>query len=243
MKKICKLFLCIGLLFMTFGCSKPKVDDEALDQLISAVKKFSELTSFDYTIGIDIPVKDVKAELYGSCLLDGPQFSMMLDMDAEGQKLEKFIEFYFVDNTMYASFMGMKQRQKVDNLEDVLNISVQGSLDDINKEEMKKMVKEASINGNKLRFVIKDEFLKDSIEKGETDLSQLDIQEVTSASSEIELEDGFIKSAKITAEGLSNGKKTTVSTYLELGDINKKESISFPKDMKEWPLKADTDQK
>ena len=103
MKKVLKWFACAALLFVSSGCSSSKVDDAALDRLEAELKKFSEVESMDYTMGVDAPDSKVKAEIYGSFIAETKEISMAVDMEASGQKMEKFMEIYFKDNMMYVS--------------------------------------------------------------------------------------------------------------------------------------------
>ena len=78
MKTLIQLFLCSTILLSMFGCSKPKIDDEAIDRIIPAVQKFAEVDSFDYELGFEAPLTNGK--LYGSCILDELQLSLFLDL-------------------------------------------------------------------------------------------------------------------------------------------------------------------
>lgn len=240
MKKLTKLIACVGLLFTVVGCGSAKVSDDALDKLEASIKKFSEVTSFDYSIGMDAPALDTKAEVNGTFLSEGPQLSMNIDMEAAGQKMEKFMQMYLKDNMMYMSMMGINQKQEAD-------MSAMGGFsfdpDTLNfpKDKLKEGLSEASIDGDTLHLVVKDELVKESVNKGETDLTSLGMKEVTGMNMDITLTDDFMSSAKLNIIGTTeDGSEVTVTAYINLENINKASEITYPKDLEEWPLAEST---
>jgi len=234
MKKIITLIACIGLLFSVAACSKNKIEDEALDKLEAGIKKFSEVTSFDYTIGADAPTMDGKVELYGTLLLkDKPELSATLNIDAQGQKIDKFMEIYFKDNMMYMSALGSKQKQKAD-MSGLSGNTLDPDTLKVDKEKLKESLDEATIKDNKLHLVIKKDLIKKSFEENGTNLSSVKIDEVTGMAMDIELEKDFMKSATITVEGKSEGKAATFQVYLKLDNINSAGDIAYPDDLDSW---------
>lgn len=240
MKKLFQLWLCITVLFTMFACSKPKIDDEAIDRIIPAVQKFAELDSFDYEIGLDAP--SAKAKIYGSCLLDKLQLSLFVDVDAEGMNMEKFLELYIADNMLYTKGLGQKQKQEM-NLDKTLKVSFDPDTVNFNKKDLKQHLKAASIKNNTLHFELKDETVKDAVKNGNIDVKELGIEEVSDTMFDIELDNEFIKSVSITFSGLNNGEKTSITAYLKLNNINQMKSLELPKDIEDWPMAKDTSDK
>lgn len=235
MKKLFQLFLCIGILCTMFGCSKPKVDDEAIDRLLPAIKSMQNYKSFDYTVGFEAPSINASGTLFGTCIFDKKQYSLTIDLDIAGQAISKLGEIYIVDDMGYANILGEKGKEKID----FSNTSFSFDLDTIgfSKKEMKNSLQAASIDGNKLHFEVKDELIKESMEKGSFNFEDANIQEITGFTIDVELENDSMSGLTLTFDGLSDGKETSISMYATLKNINKKESIDFPKDMKDWPLK------
>lgn len=235
MKKLFQLFLCVGILCTMFGCSKPKVDDEAIDRLLPAIKSMKDYKSFDYTVGFEALSMNASGTLSGSCIFDKNQYSLAIDFDIPGQTIQKLGEVYILDDMTYANILGQKGKQKLE----IKDFSFGFDLDTIgfSKEEMKKSLKAASIDGNKLHFEVKDELIKDSMDQGNFNFEDANIQEITGFAMDVELENDSMSGLSLTFEGLSDGKETSISLYVTLKNINKKESIDFPKDMKDWPLK------
>lgn len=239
MKKLTKLIACFGLLFAVAGCSSSKINDDALDKLEDSIKKFSEVQSFDYAIGMDAPAMDMKAEVNGTLLSEGPQISMNVDLEASGQKMEKFMELYLKDNMMYMSMFGTKQKQEAD-MSPLGSFSFDPETLNFDKEKIKEGLSEASLEGDTIHLVIKDDLVKESMAKGETDLTSLGMKEVTGISIDIKLVDDFMSSATMNIIGTSDDGEVTVSAYINLDNINNASKISYPADLEEWPLAEST---
>lgn len=233
MKKLIQLFLCSTVLFSMFGCSKPKIDEQAIDRIIPAVQKFAEVDSFDYELGFEAPLTNGK--LYGSCILDELQLSLFLDLTSNGMKSEKFAEVYIVDQTAYMNALGQKQKQKLE-WGNMPSFSFDPETVGFDKEMFKENLKAASIEGETLHFELKDEIVQDASVKGDINFKEIGIDEVNNMIIDVELANDFFKSLTLTFEGLSNGEKVTVSAYLKLDSINEKKTLEFPKDLDTWPL-------
>ena len=81
---------------------------------------------------------------------------MIMDMEASGQKLEKYMQLFVKDDTMYLNMMDM-MKQKT-SLKDAMgtasipNVNFDADTFKMNKEDMKKFLKEASVKGNDLKL-------------------------------------------------------------------------------------------
>lgn len=232
MKKLFQLFLCVGVLVTMFGCSKSKVDDEAIDRIVPAIQKFAELDSFDYEVGFESPAANGK--LYGSCLLEKMQLSLLVDLNAQGMKIDKFAELYIKDEMLYVSALGQKEKQNFE-IPETLNVSFDPETVSIDKKSLKENLEVASIDSGKLHFEVKEETIKEAIKNGELNASDAGIDEVESVVFDIELENDFIKAMSLTIGGKTDNEEVSVTAYLKLDNINQKKAIDFPKDMEKWP--------
>ena len=81
---------------------------------------------------------------------------MTLDMEASGQKVDKYMQLHVKDDTMYMNMMDM-MKQKT-SLKDAMgtasipNMNFDADTFKMNKEDMKKYLKEASVKGNDLKL-------------------------------------------------------------------------------------------
>lgn len=233
MKKVLTWLACAALLFMSSGCSSSSVDDAALDRLEAELKKFSEVESMDYTIGVES--EDVKAEVYGSFIAETKEISLAVDMEAQGQKVDKFMEMYFKDNFMYLSMMGMQQKQEAD-MSDLDGLGLDADTMQIDKESLKENLKAASLKDDKIHLEIKDDVLKKSMEEQTSNLSTLGIEEITGAAIDMECGDSLMNSLTMTFTGTGDGETKTFSVYVKFADVNQVKKIEYPKDMETWPL-------
>lgn len=238
MKKLFTLFACVGLLFSLSACSSSKVEDEALDRLEASIKKFSEVQSFDYTIGADMGDQG-KMEISGTFLSEGPQLSMVMDMEAQGVTLDKFMELYLKENTMYMSAMGTKMKQEADTSE-FSGISFDPDTMNFDRDALKENLDEATLSGNTLHLTVKEDLLKDN-EAQMNSFASVGIDKITAVSMDIELENDFIKDATIELKGTdADGKAASFQIYLKLNDINAAKEITYPEDLDTWPLAEDS---
>ncbi len=238
MKKVWKWLACAALLFVSVGCSSSSVDDAALDRLEAELKKFSEVESMDYTIGVDST--DVKAEVYGSFIAKTKEISMAVDMEAQGQKVEKFMEIYFKDNFMYMNMFGVQQKQEAD-MSSLDGLGLDSDTMQIDKESLKSNLKTATLKDDTIHMEIKDDVLKESLKNQSTDLSTLGIDEITDAAIDMECGDSLMESLSMTFTGTGDGETKTFSVYVKFANVNQVKKIEYPKDLAEWPLANSTD--
>lgn len=235
MKKVLKWFACAALLFVSSGCSSSKVDDAALDRLEAELKKFSEVESMDYTMGVDAPDSKVKAEIYGSFIAETKEISMAVDMEASGQKMEKFMEIYFKDNMMYVSAMGTQQKQEAD-MSAFDGIGLDPDTMQFDKKSLKNNLKEATIKDNTIHMVIKDDVLKEYVKKQGSSLSSMGVDEITEASIDMECGEDLMNSLTITLTRTDDGETKTFSVYVKFANVNQIKEIEYPNGLDDWPL-------
>ncbi len=236
MKKLLTVFACIGLLFSLSACSGSKVEDAALDQLETSIKKFGEVESFHYSFGVDMSKQNSKVEVNGTFLSEGPQMSMVVDMKANGLTMDKFMEMYLKDGMTYISTMGTNMKQDA-GMDSFAGVSFDWDDFNMDKEELKENLEEATLSGDKLHLVIKDDLIKESMKAQTTNLTAAGLEEVTGMAMDIELENDFVKTATITLSGKdTKGNSATFEIYMNLNDINSAKDIAFPEGMEDWPL-------
>ena len=233
MKKLAALVLSFGMLFSMAACSGSKVSDDALDKLESSVKKFSEVKNANYAADMDMTVdkENAKIKLYGSFITETKkplQMSMIMDMEASGQKLEKYMQLFVKDDTMYLNMMDM-MKQKTSLKEamgtaSIPNVNFDADTFKMNKEDMKKFLNEEA----------KKETKKNNVTDANVEFKKLDM--------DVTLNNDFMEKAVITME-MTNTKGETKQEMngtisLSVKDINKVSSIDFPdfKDYKEGSI-------
>ena len=252
MKKLAALVLSFGMLFSMAACSGSKVSDDALDKLESSVKKFSEVKNANYSADMDMTVdkENAKIKLYGGFISETKkplQLSMIMDMEASGQKLEKYMQLFVKDDTMYLNMMDM-MKQKT-SLKDAMgtasipNVNFDADTFKMNKEDMKKFLKEASVKGNDLKLSFDVEKLHEETKKETEKNNVTDANvEFKKLDMDVTLNNDFMEKAVITME-MTNTKGETKQEMngtisLTVKDINKVSSIDFPdfKDYKEGSI-------
>lgn len=222
MKKLAALVLSFGMLFSMAACSGSKVSDDALDKLESSVKKFSEVKNANYSADMDMTVdkENAKIKLYGGFISETKkplQLSMIMDMEASGQKLEKYMQLFVKDDTMYLNMMDMMKQ--------------------------KTSLKEASVKGNDLKLSFDVEKLNEETKKETEKNNVTDANvEFKKLDMDVTLNNDFMEKAVITME-MTNTKGETKQEMngtisLTVKDINKVSSIDFPdfKDYKEGSI-------
>ena len=162
---------------------------------------------------------------------------MTLDMEASGQKVDKYMQLHVKDDTMYMNMMDM-MKQKT-SLKDAMgtasipNMNFDADTFKMNKEDMKKYLKEASVKGNDLKLSFDVEKINEEAKK------QTEKNNVTDANVEfkkldmdVTLNNDFMEKAVITLE-MTNTKGETKqelngTVSLTIKDINKVSNIDFP---------------
>lgn len=252
MKKLTALVLSFGMLFSMAACSGSKVNDDALDKLETSVKKFSEVKSANYSADMDMTVdkENAKIKLYGDFITETKkplQLSMTLDMEASGQKVEKYMQLHVKDDTMYMNMMDM-MKQKT-SLKDAMgtasipNMNFDADTFKMNKEDMKKYLKEASVKGNDLKLSFDVEKINEEAKKQTKKNNVTDANvEFKKLDMDVTLNNDFMEKAVITLE-MTNTKGETKqelngTVSLTIKDINKVSNIDFPdfKDYKEGSI-------
>lgn len=246
MKKLTALVLSVGMIFSIAACSSSKVNDKALDTLESSIQKFAELKSASYSIAMDVEADKEKAnlKLYGDFIATTakPEISATLDMEASGEKVEKYMQIFLKDDTVYMNMLGLtKQKTSLNKMmgnTPMPEIGFDSDTFKLNKDDMKPYLKEASIKGNDLKLVLNTTKINEEANKNET-TSKAKI-EFKTFDMDVTLKDGFMEKAVITMDmkGASTGSeiqevKGTIT--LEFKNINNIKEIAYPdfKDYKE----------
>lgn len=249
MKKLLALVLCTGILFTSAACGASKVNDKALDTLETSITKFADLKSSDYSISADITQGEEKVnlKLHGSfnASTAKPEMSMAIDMASQGQSIDNFLELYLKENNVYISIlMAGKQMMPLDELTKgaaIPKISFDKDTFKINKEDLKKFLKKASIDGDKLTLELDVAKLNTEVKKASANAGAASkAAESTTFKKfnlDITLKDGFIKEAKINMDysTLADGKSEDASGELvfALDKINAVDTVKFP-DLSEY---------
>lgn len=194
--------------------------------------------------------ENAKIKLYGGFISETKkplQLSMIMDMEASGQKLEKYMQLFVKDDTMYLNMMDM-MKQKT-SLKDAMgtasipNVNFDADTFKMNKEDMKKFLKEASVKGNDLKLSFDVEKLNEETKKETEKNNVTDANvEFKKLDMDVTLNNDFMEKAVITME-MTNTKGETKQEMngtisLTVKDINKVSSIDFPdfKDYKEGSI-------
>lgn len=240
MKKLLKLAACLGLTISMVACSGSKVQDEALDQLETSIAKFSEISSFDYTVGVTSESDDVNLLVSGGFMSeDGIQFSCVIDLESNGTKMDKFMEVYLQDNMTYISMFGVKQKSEAD-LSSMAGFSFDGDTFKLPKEEIKKALSEAKKDGNTLHLVFSKDFIKEAMESNST-ANTTGVSEISDLSIDVELENDFISKMTMNVTGKQKDKEITAVLTITISNVNNVTEIAFPSDLDSYTESASTD--
>lgn len=242
MKKLAALVLSFGMLFSMAACSGSKVSDEALDQFEASIKKFSEVTSANYSADMDMTMDEEQAtiKLHGGFVTETKkpiQLSMTMDMEASGQTINDYIQLYLKDDIMYMNVMGFtKQKTSLTDAmgtQELPNMNFDTDTFKIDKEAMKEYLEEASLDGNdlklsfdtkKLNEKFKEEMEDNSISDGTVEIGKMDM--------DMTLKDDFIEKTVITMEITSKQdeitQKINATITFTMSDINKVTNLTFP---------------
>lgn len=239
MKKLTALLLCFGMMFSVAACSSgSKVDDKALSALETSVQKFSELKSGTYTVAVDLDVagKKAKMQLNGDVIATKgkPEMSANISMEAEGQKLENYIQLFLKDDTFYTSILGItKQKFPLKELLKDAKLPSTSTKPDtfkMKKEDMKPYLKKASLHGNDVNIVF-DTDKMNKIISGNEPVAKTKVK-FNTLSMKMTLKDGFMEKAVITMDMASDeANKTQVATgtiTLNIKNMNTVKAITFP---------------
>lgn len=242
MKRLVTLLLSIGMLLSMAACSNSKVSDESLDKLEESIKKLSEVSSANYEVEMEVTLdkEDMKLNVYGGYIIETEnplQFSLTMDMESDGSKVEKFMQLFMKDNIVYMNLFDLiKQKSTLEKVMENENISNFESSEDvigINKIVMKQYLREASLSGNNLKLSfdvdkvnkeIKEEAAKFDITGSTENVEKMDM--------EITLNNDFMEKVVIfmdlttTENGITQEFSSVISLILK--DINNVNQLNFP---------------
>lgn len=167
MKKICALFLCVGMLFAVGACkSSNAVSDEALEKLETAVNTTTKVTSADYTGKMDISVLEETNSLtfrgqFNNKEENNLKMSLHLDVKSGEETMTDFISFFVDGQNYYINMMDvMKQKTSLDGMKDSLGVSEETEKEEttktpeFSKDDIKDYVTKASYDSNVIELTI-----------------------------------------------------------------------------------------
>ena len=237
MKKLFAFVVAVGIVVILGACSKQsEVSEEAFDILVSCSQKMGELESLHFSVGMDMMEQNSKMELNGSFISEGPQMSMVMALEAQGNSMNDFMELYLKDNMVYLSALGTKMAQPIE-----ANIPMGSKGMEFDREELKKNLEEATVDGDTLHMVLKKEWL----EMGNAQLKQMATAsdaKINNIFWDIELEDDYMTKMALTLTGTDEkGKAFEFVINVVLDQFNSVEEIDFPQDLDEWPSAQEAD--
>lgn len=245
MKKLTALALSAGMLFSLVGCGGSKVSDEALDAFEVAIQNIADMKSADYDLKMDIEQDKNTglATISGSYNFEtaDPQFSMKMSLSSGGAKIDNYAQMYLNKDGMYTNMMNqLKTKSPIeDSLKAMPSFSLDKETMKVPKEELKKYLKEASLDGNNLTL----EFDTDKIKEEMNSLSKLN-PTVSAAASALAVEEFkmviTLKDKKIANADLdismSQTEKNETTTMkakvvLAFKNVGANKKVVFPKDL------------
>lgn len=241
MKKLAVLLLCIGITFSISACSS-KVNDDALSKLEDILIENSKVNSANYQIDmtVDDGETDAKVIMSGGYLeneKNSVDMSISVDMEAEGQAIQNYIQMYLVDNVMYLNAMDiLKQKMDLNTLipSDSLTTKTEPTFD---KETIKPYLTEASLDGDSLKLVFDNEKINEELKKvleEETTSSLTSTPSFTISSLEanIDSKDNLLNKATFTVDMSATEGETTqnmkLTILLTMKDHNKVDTLNIP---------------
>ena len=239
MKKILTCFACAALLLVG-GCSYPtinKVDEAALDRLEAECKKINEVHSISFAIGGRLPNYDDRIAINSSMIADTKELSITVKTENFKQEMENTIEAYYKDNMMYSNLMGTKEKQKIDQSPfDAVGITADAMKDAVkfDREDLRERLSEASIKGDTIHMVIKNEVIQEKMKEQKSKVSSLDIDEVTQVAIDVDCREDLMQTVTMTLTGKADG--ASFSIYVIFSDFNQVKNIDYPKDIDSWPM-------
>lgn len=239
MKKITAFVLSIGMMFSMAACSSSKVNDKALDALETSIQKFAELKSASYSAAVEAEAnkEKVNLKLYGDFIAATakPEVSATLDMEASGQKIEKYMQIFYKDDMIYTNILGLtKQKASLKKMLGNTPIPAIGFDSDtfkLKKEDMKPYLKEASLNGNNLKLVFDTSKINDIANK-QTSTTKTKV-EFKKLNMDVTLNNGFMEKAVMSMDikGAANSSKeqeVIAKISFDFKNINAVKSITYP---------------
>lgn len=231
MKKICKLICCLTLCLSLAACSSAnKVEDDAVKAFLDAVVKLQELesTSYEANLKANASGQDMEITAYGDIInkKDDTQLSLIVDVTAQGQKMEKLFEMYIINDATYLSFLGQKQKQALnqehkDELDAIENFDTSAGVD-----VFKPYLKSATKKGNSVDLVFDMEKLAE-LENTKEAIENYTYNDFTI---HLELEDGFISKVDLDIDLVEKDTSMEMKATgtITLSNINSLTEISFP---------------
>lgn len=244
MKKLAVLLFSIGIAFSMSACSS-KVDDDALNKLEDIMIENSKIKSANYQadMTVDDGETDVKIIMAGGYLENeksSVDMSISVDMEADGQTIDNYMQMYLVDNVMYYNVMDMiKQKMDLNTLitSDSLPSTTTEDKTTFDKEAIKAYLTEASLDGDSLKLVFDDkkinEELKKTLEENNTSSLTSNFSfTISSLEANIDTKDNLLNKATFTADMSATEGETTqdvkFTIILTMKDHNKVDTLDIP---------------
>lgn len=167
MKKIMQLGIAAILVLGLSGCGS-KVSEEAIDRYVEVSKNSTNMKSADYNMNVKITIDKETLQLnaYGSYDANSDlNLNMALEMEGLGSTKTNVGNVYIEDGDIYLDFLGDKQVLSFDTYIPMVEYLVKNSNQEIDKEQVKKMLKEAKLKDNHLILTLDKEVYKDLIDE------------------------------------------------------------------------------
>lgn len=240
MKKLIVLVLSVGLLFSVAGCKSSKVDDKALTALEKSIQKMQDIDSANYVFGFDLEDdggEPVNMSLSGS-FISSPKLrmTMSLDMSSQEEELKDFMQLFINEENIYFNMMDLTKSKLTlgDLSKSLLETEEKSEKFTLEKDDLKKYLKEASIKGDTLKLVLDEKKVNEEYKKQNGDSKSVISQElnVKEFSMTITLKKEFMEKAvlHIDATQTVDKKESAVKgdVKIEFKEINAVKDITFP---------------
>lgn len=194
MKKLLKVMLAVLLVVGMGGCSKNKIDEDALKLYSESVRNIFTMTSAGMNLAADVEMSAQGETQNMNIVLDGGftneekfEFASNVDMTVAGVKAEDMFQIYLKDDVLYmaTNFMGEQQKTKQE-----FDLSMFDNLKLVEKqnsdvEQLKAMTEESSLteeNGIKKIHIKYDaskfgQSVKDAAETEETEEMNVNVSD------------------------------------------------------------------
>lgn len=247
MKKLFAMICSVGLLFSMSACSSSKVEDNALDALETSINKIVEMKTATYSMEMNAQTgKDTAIlTISGGYLADtaNPSFTAIIDMEAEGEKMN-FMNVYYKESTTYMDMFGMKVKSPADTSEVG---EFKPEVFKLNKDEIKPYLKTAKLKDGTITMELDAKKVNELVaEANKTDQGNALSSITNTATSSnikkfnmvVDTKDDFITKAVIDFEGTTTTDTSTEENVkgvitITFNDINKGKALTFP-DLSEY---------
>lgn len=175
-------------LLLLGGCSSNRVDDNAVKAFGESMNEFGNMKSaaYEFDVNVSSGQEEVKLVLSGSYDAQSIlRMDMFVALETQGQKMPGEIKFSLRDYILYMDMMGQKQALTFASLEPMLSLlnqeqEIPTEVSDREVELLKKTLKNASLEGDKLALEFDSKILQEELEKqGEEQYKNVTVEEVS----------------------------------------------------------------